>query len=146
MKRGLVWVQTTVLVYALFFLFFGLICWVAPHWLFSSEGFRTVSRAIIGILGSMSIGLGLFAGVASFGQTYVEWLAYLRIMMLVFASLPAVAFVNLGAVEPLRQATGVDVFTLIGINFSCFLVPVSLAFFALKRALSISGKGGNRHG
>ncbi len=127
------WIATVVLITGVLFTAFGGLCWTVPHLLFSSEGYRTVSRAVIGILGAMSMGVGLCTLLALCTRDLAAMLACLRITVFVLASGPAIAFFNLGAVEPLRFVTGINIFLLVGINLILLLLPASLALLGLRK-------------
>ena len=111
----------------------GLLAWSAPHLLFASEGYRTVARGIIGIAGALAIGLGAGLLTSSIRANIGELIGSLRVAVIAYFGIPAVVFFNLGAVEPLRETFGVNVFILIGLSLALFLAPAALALFHLQR-------------
>ena len=125
------WTTTVTFLLAIAFLGFGVMCCTVPHLLFSSEGYRTVARGIIGMLGAMSMGLGYFTLLAVRKKKLSDMLAYLKVIIFALACGPAIALFNIGALEPIRQATGINVFVFVGINLFVFLCPAALAFFGL---------------
>lgn len=113
----------------------GALCWLTPNLIFGTEGYRTVARGIIGTLGGFSMSIGICAMLATLRQNAFEMVVLLRIIIINIAVMPAVIFYNMGALEPLRQSSGFNIFSFVGTIFLFILLPACLAFFALKKKI-----------
>lgn len=110
----------------------GALCWMVPHALFGPEGYRTVARGIIGLLGGLAMGLGASIALAASRREAGALCGGLRAAFLALAGIPAVVFFNFGAVEPLREATGVNLLMLAA-GALLLALPCHLALRVLRR-------------
>lgn len=126
-----VWARGACLYLAAACLVPGALCWAAPHLLFGPEGYRTVARGVIGGLGALLLGIGASLAWSAARSRVEAAVGVLRALVVALAGVPAVALYNMGALEPLRLATGVNLFAVIGGVLAFLLLPACLVLFAL---------------
>ena len=127
------WIKAVCITNGVSLLILGTLSWLAPQLLFGAEGYRTVARGIIGLLGSLCLGLSLSLLWVSTRKQLLEVAGTLRVLVIGYFGIPAVLLFNFGAVEPIRETSGVNVFVLLGISTLVLLLPATLALLvALK--------------
>lgn len=104
-----------------------------PHWVFGSEGYRTVARLPIGLFGAAAVALGgglalnLFRGQADLLRASLA--SHLAAAAL-FA--PVITF-NVGAVDGLKKATGITGMMLAFAVVGLVSVPAVIAMRYLRQ-------------
>ena len=108
----------------------GLLCLLAPQLILADEGYRTVMRGVAAAFGMMMIAIGIQGLLAVVSRQ----IASLRNVLLVVGTwsllLPTVMMTNLGAVEPIRMETGLNVFLLAG--FAQFILGIPALIGAIQ--------------
>lgn len=127
------WTRALTGLWAMLMLGLGLVCLLSPQTLLSVEGYRTLMRGVAATFGMLAIALGVMSLLAMRSGRIDALQTILAVVGLWSLLLPTVMMTNLGAVEPIRSQTGLNVILLAGMAQCVFGLPALLGAVQLGR-------------
>ena len=127
------WAVVLVSLWSVLLISIGLLCVISPQVIFAEEGYRTLMRGVASAFGMLVIALGIQAMLAIRSGSVAALQIVLAVVGLWSLLLPTMMMTNLGAVEPIRMQTGLNVFLLAGIAQFILGIPALLGAVQLAR-------------
>jgi len=126
------WIRITVGLVGGASLVLSAVCFLAADLVFGADGFRTLARVPIGLLGATCFGIGAMAIVAALGRDILVLQFSVRTLFLAAALVPMVFVYNVGAFDQVDTA-GSRTFVLSALIIACVCLPLLLSLLVLHR-------------
>jgi len=126
------WIRITVGLVGGASLVLSAVCFLAADLVFGADGFRTLARVPIGLLGATCFGIGATAIVAALGRDILVLQFSVRTLFLAAALVPMVFVYNVGAFDQVDTA-GSRTFVLSALIIACVCLPLLLSLLVLHR-------------
>jgi hypothetical protein len=126
------WIRITVGLVGGAGLVLSAVCFLAADLVFGADGFRTLARVPIGLLGATCFGIGAMAIVAALGRDILVLQFSVRTLFLAAALVPMVFVYNVGAFDQVDTA-GSRTLVLSALVIACVCLPLLLSLLVLHR-------------
>ena len=126
------WIRITVGLVGGACLVLSAVCFLAADLVFGADGFRTLARVPIGLLGATCFGIGAMAIVTTLEPDILVLQFSVRTLFLAAALVPMVFVYNVGAFDQVDTA-GSRTFVLSALIITCVCLPLLLSLLVLHR-------------